>query len=630
MGRLRKKFGGNTAEASSEPLSSQNRTPKSLKPKPKISRNSLNKETLQTREKKKKKSVLGSRKPSVNNEEEDDNRRSAIQKSTTGGQRNKMNQDKGAGLENQENHEQGEKKEKLGGIEKKQQFAKNKEKWFKPIEDGQMKEEKHGPLESQQIEKQKEKLDGLQKKQHFDQKKERWFKKTENILMNEEKHGQLQSQQNEKQKEKLDDLKKKPHFDKKKEKWLKKTEHGQMNEEKHGHLESQQNGNNKKKLGGLICMCNAKTKPDCFRYSLMGLPIGNKELVLGIKPGLKLFLYDFDLKLLYGIYTASSNGALKLEPAAFGGGFPAQVRFSVYQDCFPLPESVFKRAIKENYDKKNRFNTELTDVQVEKLTELFRPAEVHLHAPPLGPTPMAAVQDSNLRTYDEGRRYSGQHLMYGNVPSIEREDISQNHFPSEIEYRTYGLRGERLNFTPPRSQIAPPLEHHLDPERQHLLMHPGYQYTDAAPAQVQQATRHDAHIASENQTYGLFPRQELRSSTSLAATTSASIVDPYSKIAYTYPHGGSYLDLYRPPSGGEEVPLLGSHSFTGRGESYLNESAHLRRPENVDTAMLYSTYASNALSEYNQITKHQVVGPQSSLAPVSSRYSFAGPSLSHR
>ncbi|KAE9459079.1 hypothetical protein C3L33_09013, partial [Rhododendron williamsianum] len=364
--------------------------------------------------------------------------------------------------------------------------------------------------------------------------------------MNEEKHGQLQSQQNEKQKEKLDDLQKKPHFDKKKEKWLKKTEHGQMNEEKHGHLESQQNGNNKKKLGGLICMCNAKTKPDCFRYSLMGLPIGNKELVLGIKPGLKLFLYDFDLKLLYGIYTASSNGGLKLEPAAFGGGFPAQVRFSVYQDCFPLPESVFKRAIKENYDKKNRFNTELTDVQA---------CRSAFTCTPLGPTPMAAVQDSNLLTYDEGRRYSGQHLMYGNVPSIEREDISQNHFPSEIEYRTYGLRGERLNFTPPRSQIAPPLEHHLDPVRQHLLMHPGYQYTDAAPAQVQLATRHDAHIASENQTYGLFPRQELRSSTSLAATTSASIVDPYSKIAYTYPHGGSYLDLYRPPSGGEEVHL---------------------------------------------------------------------------
>ncbi|VAI24297.1 unnamed protein product [Triticum turgidum subsp. durum] len=113
-------------------------------------------------------------------------------------------------------------------------------------------------------------------------------------------------------------------------------------------------------------------RPECFRYRVLGLPRGRLDAVSRIRRGAALFLYDFHAKHLYGPYRADSDGGLALEPAAFQGRYPAQVKFVIDGDFMPIPESSIRNAIRENYSR-GKFWPELTFTQVEKLRALFRP-----------------------------------------------------------------------------------------------------------------------------------------------------------------------------------------------------------------------------------------------------------------
>ncbi|KAI3763242.1 hypothetical protein L1987_53696 [Smallanthus sonchifolius] len=140
----------------------------------------------------------------------------------------------------------------------------------------------------------------------------------------------------------------------------------------------------KEELSGYIFMCNGITKPECYVNRVFGLPAGRREVIEKIQPGTKLFLFDTDVKLLYGVYEAVSIGGMNLQPTAFGGRFPAQVKFKICKDCIPLPIRSFRTAIKDNYQG-SKFAPELNDQQVRDLLLLFKPivgpSSATLHPP---------------------------------------------------------------------------------------------------------------------------------------------------------------------------------------------------------------------------------------------------------
>lgn len=419
-------------------------------------------------------------------------------------------------------------------------------------------------------------------------------------------------------------------------------------------------------LGGVIFMCNARTKEDCFRYRVMGVSASKQDFVMGIKPGLKLFLFDFDLKLMYGIYEASSAGGMRLQPAAFGGAFPAQVPFRIQKDCIPLPENVFKNAIKDNYNEKtHKFKTELTVMQVEKLTELFRPApylDPTLKPVLQGPVAQPVIQRSaapplsgyepirehvygaqygsskagqNFSPHDHGRQqFADHHVMH-------REVAHNPHFLTEREYRSYGL--QQAKYMQPSTsavRVAYKLDHYGSEQGiQQLLRTPASVRGDVAFA-GNEHVHSDARFPNEREyrSYGLkslhghpgtvTPTAEISNTVSAAANRSLlTNVNPYDEDTTSLVN--RYLSLPRTMITPGELPLTGRESFASASNYVSDIRGHPGRlpAENV---RFYPPNTPYALSGYGPIIYQQArdePGRSSSLLP---QYPFAGQPTSRR
>jgi hypothetical protein len=78
-------------------------------------------------------------------------------------------------------------------------------------------------------------------------------------------------------------------------------------------------------MAGVIFMSSSSTREQCFQAGVFGLPIEYESFVYNIRKGMPLFLFDHNLRKLYGVFEAASSGGLNIIRDAFQRAYPAQV-----------------------------------------------------------------------------------------------------------------------------------------------------------------------------------------------------------------------------------------------------------------------------------------------------------------
>ncbi|AES90085.2 DCD (development and cell death) domain protein [Medicago truncatula] len=178
------------------------------------------------------------------------------------------------------------------------------------------------------------------------------------------------------------------------------------------------NARGKDPVFGAIFIANSESRRECFKKGLFGLPSSYIPFVEKIKPDMALFLFDYEKKLLHGVFKATSKGGSNIDPKAFtslGIQYPAQVKFTEIWKCKPLPEKIFRDAIRENYFAANKFNFGLSGDQVNKLLHLF---DMNKLEPEVPRRRMSRADDMTSEQYSVGEvgRSFGHGMLDEGVP----------------------------------------------------------------------------------------------------------------------------------------------------------------------------------------------------------------------
>jgi len=100
---------------------------------------------------------------------------------------------------------------------------------------------------------------------------------------------------------------------------------------------------------GYVFLCNNRTERECFEKKLFGSPESEWNRVSQIKKGDILFLLNYQNNRLHGVFEAASDGKMNIDPSAFDGYFPAQVRAKRKMRCPCLDDAALLHLIKRGW-----------------------------------------------------------------------------------------------------------------------------------------------------------------------------------------------------------------------------------------------------------------------------------------
>jgi DNA modification methylase len=135
---------------------------------------------------------------------------------------------------------------------------------------------------------------------------------------------------------------------------------------------------------GFLFASTDKTEKECFDRSLFGTEKSYGPVVIRIRKGDLLFLNNLDSNSLYGIFKAVSDGGFNIQPEAWRGKYPYQVKIETLGEILAL-----KNAEKTLSEFKINRNTPLFGRKLIDFLELFIPKATLLKS-------MSEIKENNL------------------------------------------------------------------------------------------------------------------------------------------------------------------------------------------------------------------------------------------
>jgi len=123
-------------------------------------------------------------------------------------------------------------------------------------------------------------------------------------------------------------------------------------------------------LRSMIFVCTNKTEEETFKHLIFGTNKVHAPSMMKVKEGDFLFLLNLDSDVLHGVFRASSDAQMNIEPEAWNGKYPYQVKVEPVGDIVSLKNA--KKLLKKLRIKRAAPIGRRTTI---RLLELYRPKD---------------------------------------------------------------------------------------------------------------------------------------------------------------------------------------------------------------------------------------------------------------